>query len=96
MMIFAKIAHNFDPLRLSIIELTGIPVYQWGRFEYILVPQLLTGFFTIRVFYLLYIMPSGRKVHILYQSLRQLPRAEGGVYGMNTAYASHFVENLRQ
>ena len=66
MPIFAKIAHNFDPLRLSLIELTGIPVYQWGRFEYILVPQLLTGFFTIRFCYLLYIMPSGRKVHILY------------------------------
>jgi hypothetical protein len=28
------------------------------------------------------------------QSLRQLPRAEGGLYGMNTTYASHLVENL--
>ena len=28
------------------------------------------------------------------QFLRQLPRAEGGLYGMNTTYASHLVENL--
>jgi len=30
------------------------------------------------------------------QYLRQLPRAEGGLYGMNTSYASHLVEHLRQ
>jgi hypothetical protein len=30
------------------------------------------------------------------QYLRQLPRADRGLYGMNTAYGSHFVENLRQ
>jgi hypothetical protein len=35
-------------------------------------------------------------VHLFHQYLRQLPRADRGLYGMNTAYGSHFVENLRQ
>jgi hypothetical protein len=66
MPIFAKIAHNFDPLRLSLGEFTGILAHKRVRSEYILVNQLLTRFFYDSIFCLLSIMPSGRKVHILY------------------------------
>ena len=41
-------------------------------------------------------LPTITEKLLFIQYLRQLPRAEGGLYGVNTAYAGHFVENLRQ
>ena len=80
MPIFAKIAHNFDLLRLSLSEFTGLLAHKRVPFEYILMHQLLTRFFYDSIFYLLSIMASRRKVHILYimymgedQTARELP-----------------------